>query len=446
MASSEHGDDLPQPQVQYVEPRDGDGRRARRGPRHGAVPEDPARRGDAARHHRQAGGSGHRPRPPRRDLGAARPHRRRRGRPRIRWSRCSSPTRSCCSARSSSRATGRSSAARRTACASCWRARRAPSAADRPEDQQQQDRPERGDEDRADVELVDALVPGPLHQRPADQRAEHADGDRVEAAAAVVPDDRTGRAARRTARRRSTTGCSPEDGSGVSRRFGRRWRRPADERDDGSSVPALPSTAAAGRCCARCCPASARGLLLGVFAGLLWGAGKVAVPTLTRLAIDHGIIGHESLWFWSAMIAVAAVVIGMFTGMAALAGVQREPAHRDPPARPAVRALPASAPRLPRPHPDRPADEPGVERPDADPGLRRDDPADAVQPGDGRRRRRPAAHLPAAARAGRPRPAAAGQRARPALLPQDPPGGARRPGRAGRSWPPWSRSRSAACG
>ena len=57
-----------------------------------------------------------------------------------------------------------------------------------------------------------------------------------------------------------------------------------------------------------------RGLLLGVFAGLLWGAGKVAVPTLTRLAIDRGIIGHESLWFWSAMIAVAAVVIGTFTG------------------------------------------------------------------------------------------------------------------------------------
>ena len=55
------------------------------------------------------------------DLGQARPHRRRRGRPRIRWSRCSSPTRSCCSARSSSRATGRSSAARRTACASCSR-------------------------------------------------------------------------------------------------------------------------------------------------------------------------------------------------------------------------------------------------------------------------------------------------------------------------------------
>ncbi|MFT3852945.1 MAG: ABC transporter ATP-binding protein [Ilumatobacteraceae bacterium] len=57
-----------------------------------------------------------------------------------------------------------------------------------------------------------------------------------------------------------------------------------------------------------------RGLILGVVAGLLWGAGKVAVPTLTRLAIDHGIIGHESLWFWAAMIAAAAVVIGICTG------------------------------------------------------------------------------------------------------------------------------------
>ena len=56
-----------------------------------------------------------------------------------------------------------------------------------------------------------------------------------------------------------------------------------------------------------------RGLILGVLAGLLWGAGKVAVPALTRLAIDRGIIGRESLWFWAVMIAAAGVVIGTFT-------------------------------------------------------------------------------------------------------------------------------------
>ena len=56
------------------------------------------------------------------------------------------------------------------------------------------------------------------------------------------------------------------------------------------------------------------GLALGVVAGLAWGAGKVAVPALTRMAIDHGVIGHESLWFWSALIVAAAVVIGTFTG------------------------------------------------------------------------------------------------------------------------------------
>ncbi len=56
------------------------------------------------------------------------------------------------------------------------------------------------------------------------------------------------------------------------------------------------------------------GLIVGVFAGLLWSAGKVAVPALTRLAIDRGIIGDESLWFWSALIAATAVVIGTFSG------------------------------------------------------------------------------------------------------------------------------------
>ena len=104
----------------------------------------------------------------------------------------------------------------------------------------------------------------------------------------------------------------------------------------GSSVLALPSTAAGGRCCARCCPASARGLVLGVFAGLLWGAGKVAVPALTRLAIDHGIIGHESLWFWSAMIAAAGVISACSPACAA-DWRSREPAGPRRPCATAVR-------------------------------------------------------------------------------------------------------------
>ena len=57
-----------------------------------------------------------------------------------------------------------------------------------------------------------------------------------------------------------------------------------------------------------------KGIALGVFVGLLWGASKVAVPALTRMAIDHGIIGDESLWFWSSLIAVVAVIAGIFSG------------------------------------------------------------------------------------------------------------------------------------
>ncbi len=104
-------------------------------------------------------------------------------------------------------------------------------------------------------------------------------------------------------------------------------------------MPALPSTRSGWPLLRTVLSSQRRGLLLGVFAGLLWGAGKVAVPTLTRLAIDHGIIGHESLWFWSAMIAVAAVVIGTFTGWRRWLAFNESRLDRDPPARPAVRAL-----------------------------------------------------------------------------------------------------------
>ncbi|MEO5901703.1 MAG: ABC transporter ATP-binding protein [Ilumatobacteraceae bacterium] len=55
-------------------------------------------------------------------------------------------------------------------------------------------------------------------------------------------------------------------------------------------------------------------LVVGVVAGLLWSASKVAVPGLTRMAIDRGVIGHESLLFWASLIAAAAVVAGIFSG------------------------------------------------------------------------------------------------------------------------------------
>jgi len=57
-----------------------------------------------------------------------------------------------------------------------------------------------------------------------------------------------------------------------------------------------------------------RGLVTGMFVGLAWSAGKVAVPRLTRSAIDHGVTGNGSLWFWAGLIGIAAVIAGIFAG------------------------------------------------------------------------------------------------------------------------------------
>jgi ATP-binding cassette subfamily B protein len=57
-----------------------------------------------------------------------------------------------------------------------------------------------------------------------------------------------------------------------------------------------------------------KGLIAGMIVGLLWSAGKVTVPRLTRLAVDNGVIGRESLWFWSGLIAAVAVIAGVFSG------------------------------------------------------------------------------------------------------------------------------------
>src|SRR5215210_4576992 len=57
------------------------------------------------------------------------------------------------------------------------------------------------------------------------------------------------------------------------------------------------------------------GLATGVVVGLAWSAGKVAVPKLTRLAIDNGINGNESLLRWSLFIAGAGILAGVFTAL-----------------------------------------------------------------------------------------------------------------------------------
>ena len=58
-----------------------------------------------------------------------------------------------------------------------------------------------------------------------------------------------------------------------------------------------------------------RGLILGVLVGVFWAAGKVSVPQLTKMGIDRGIEGSESLWFWSGLVVGAGVIAGIFTSL-----------------------------------------------------------------------------------------------------------------------------------
>jgi ATP-binding cassette subfamily B protein len=60
--------------------------------------------------------------------------------------------------------------------------------------------------------------------------------------------------------------------------------------------------------------AQRRGLLGGVAVGLSWSVGKMAVPQLTRFAIDKGISKNGSLLLWTSLILVAALVAGVFAG------------------------------------------------------------------------------------------------------------------------------------
>lgn len=57
-----------------------------------------------------------------------------------------------------------------------------------------------------------------------------------------------------------------------------------------------------------------KGLLGGVAVGLSWSVGKMAVPQLTRYAIDRGISKNGSLLFWTSTIIVAALIAGVFAG------------------------------------------------------------------------------------------------------------------------------------
>jgi ATP-binding cassette subfamily B protein len=56
-------------------------------------------------------------------------------------------------------------------------------------------------------------------------------------------------------------------------------------------------------------------LAVGVLVGLIWTGGKVAIPQLTRLAIDRGIEGDGSATGWALLIAAAGVVTGTFTAL-----------------------------------------------------------------------------------------------------------------------------------
>ena len=55
------------------------------------------------------------------------------------------------------------------------------------------------------------------------------------------------------------------------------------------------------------------GLALGVVVGVLWSAGKVAVPQLTKMGIDRAIDGSGSPLVWALLIVGAAAVAGFFT-------------------------------------------------------------------------------------------------------------------------------------
>ena len=71
------------------------------------------------------------------------------------------------------------------------------------------------------------------------------------------------------------------------------------------------------RLMARACRDRRSGIIAGVVVGLGWTAGKVSVGLLVQRAVDRGIEADDMavLRFWSFGIAIAALVVGTFTGI-----------------------------------------------------------------------------------------------------------------------------------
>ena len=58
-----------------------------------------------------------------------------------------------------------------------------------------------------------------------------------------------------------------------------------------------------------------RGLAIGIAVGLVWTVGKIAIPQLTRHAIDSGIERGGSVVIWAVLIGCAGVMTGTFTAL-----------------------------------------------------------------------------------------------------------------------------------
>ena len=58
-----------------------------------------------------------------------------------------------------------------------------------------------------------------------------------------------------------------------------------------------------------------RGLAIGIAVGLVWTVGKIAIPQLTRHAIDSGIERGGSVVIWAVLIGCAGLMTGMFTAL-----------------------------------------------------------------------------------------------------------------------------------
>ncbi len=70
-----------------------------------------------------------------------------------------------------------------------------------------------------------------------------------------------------------------------------------------------------GSTCSRCCPTSAEASRSASPLGLVWTVGKIAIPQLTRHAIDSGIERGGSVVIWAVLIGCAGLMTGTFTAL-----------------------------------------------------------------------------------------------------------------------------------